>query len=146
MIVTIDTNVLFQALYSRRGASYQIIQLIRSGDITMAISAPIFQEYHAVLAREDNRRRLGLDEESIGAIMQFIALTGRPTNISYLWRPNLRDEGDNMVVELVRASGSDYLITQNVRDFILDADMRNDDLRIVTPAEFMTIWRNTHAT
>ena len=81
MIVTIDTNVLFQALYSRRGASYQIIQLIRSGDITMAISAPIFQEYHAVLAREDNRPRLGLDEESIGAIMQFIALTGRPTNI-----------------------------------------------------------------
>lgn len=51
-----------------------------------------------------------------------------------------------MVVELVRASGSDYLITQNVKDFILDADMRNDDLRIVTPAEFMIIWRNTNAT
>ena len=110
----------------------------------MAISVPVFQEYREVLSREENRRRLGLDEEAIDTIMQFIAITGRPTNISYIWRPNLRDEGDNMVVELARASGSEYLITQNIRDFTRDADMRNDDLHIVTPAEFMTIWRDTH--
>ena len=51
-----------------------------------------------------------------------------------------------MVVELARASGSRYLITQNVKDFTLDADMRNDDLHIVTPAEFMAIWRDKHET
>ena len=94
MIVTIDTNVLFQAFDSRRGASHQIIRLMRTGDITMAISVPVFQEYRDALSREDNRR-LGLDEEAIDTIMQFIAITGRPTNISYIWRPNLRDEGDN---------------------------------------------------
>ena len=146
MLVTIDTNVLFQALYSRRGASHQIIRLIRTGDITMAISVPVFQEYRDVLSRKDNQRRLGLTEESIDSIMHFIAVTGRPTNISYIWRPNLRDEGDNMVVELARASGSHYLITQNVKDFTLDADMRNDDLHIVTPAEFMAVWRDKHET
>ena len=37
------------------------------------------------------------------------------------------------MVELARAGGSEYLITQNVKDFTLDADMRNDDLHIVTP-------------
>lgn len=110
----------------------------------MAISVPVFQEYRDVLSREDNRRRLRLNEESINAIMQFIAITGRLTNIWYVWRPNLRDEGDNMMVELARASGSEYLITQNVKDFTLDADMRNDDLHIVTPAEFMEVWRDTH--
>ena len=112
----------------------------------MAISVPVFQEYRDVLSRKDNQRRLGLGEESIDSVMHFIAITGRPTNISYIWRPNLRDEGDNMVVELARASGSHYLITQNVKDFTLDADMRNDDLHIVTPAEFMAVWRDKHET
>lgn len=144
VIVTIDTNVIFQAFHSRRGASHQIIRLMRTGDITMAISVPVFQEYRDVLSREENQRQLGLDEKAIDTIMQFIAITGRPTNISYIWRPNLRDEGDNMVVELARASGSEYLITQNIRDFRRDADLRNDDLHIVTPAEFMKIWRDTH--
>lgn len=49
-----------------------------------------------------------------------------------------------MVVELARASGSEYLITQNIRDFTRDADLRNDDLHVVTPAEFMKIWEDTH--
>ena len=112
----------------------------------MAISVPVFEEYRDVLSRKDNQRRLGLAEESIDSIMHFIAVTGQPTNISYIWRPNLRDEGDNMVVELARASGSRYLITQNVKDFTLGADMRNDDLHIVTPAEFMAVWRDKHET
>ena len=110
----------------------------------MAISVPMFQEYRDVLSREDHQQRLGFDEAAIDTIMQFIAITGRPTNIAYIWRPNLRDEGDNMVAELARASGSEYLITQNIKDFTLDTDLRNDDLHIVTPAEFMKIWRDSH--
>ena len=100
----------------------------------MAISVPVFQEYRDVLSRKDNQRRLGLGEESIDSVMHFIAITGRPTNISY------------MAAESARASGSHYLITQNVKDFTLDADMRNDDLYIVTPAEFMAVWRDKNET
>lgn len=110
----------------------------------MAISVPVFLEYRAVLSREDNRRLLGLNDESINAILQFIVINARITNIWYTWRPNLRDEGDNMIVELARAGGSEYLITQNVKDFTLDSDMRNDDLNIITPVEFMKLWRSTH--
>ena len=110
----------------------------------MAISVPVFLEYRAVLSREGNRRLLGLNDESINAILQFIVINARITNIWYTWRPNLRDEGDNMIVELARAGGSEYLITQNVKDFTLDLDMRNDDLNIITPVEFMKTWRSTH--
>ena len=38
-------------------------------------------------------------------------------------RPNLRDENDNAFVDLAFASGSAYLITQNVRDFTVGADI-----------------------
>ena len=142
MIVTIDTNVLFQAFYSRKGASHQIIRLIRDGIIVAAISIPLFQEYRDVLSRHENMTPLRLDGEQVDTIMQFLATVGKPTSVTYTWRPNLRDEGDNMFIELARASGSEYLITSNTRDFLLDSDLNNEGIRIVTPGTFMNEWRN----
>lgn len=141
MIVTIDTNVLFQAFYSRRGASHEIIRSIRDGVIVAAISVPVFQEYRDVLTREENMTQIRLDGDQVETIMQFLATVGKPTSITYTWRPNLRDEGDNMFIELARASRSEYLITSNVRDFLLDSNLNNDDIRIVTPGTFMHEWR-----
>ena len=74
----------------------------------------------------------------------FVATVAFPVDISYLWRPNLRDEADNMVLELAIASRSNYLITSNIRDFTVDADLKNDDICIVTPGEFYWKWRATH--
>ena len=144
MVVTLDTNVLFQAFASSRGASHQIFRLVRNGELTMAISVPVFEEYYDVLSRDRNKRHLRLDEEEIGVVMDFIATVGKPTNISFAWRPNLKDESDNMIVELAVASQSQYLITRNIRDFSQDADLNNQDLRIVAPGEFLREWRQYH--
>lgn len=54
----------------------------------------------------------------------------------YLWRPNLRDEGDNHVVELAVAGGASTIITNNVADF-RDSDLRFPDIRILTPRDLM---------
>ena len=37
-------------------------------------------------------------------------------NISYLWRPNLRDESDNHLVELAVAGNAAWIVTGNERD------------------------------
>lgn len=144
MVVTIDTNVLFESLYSKRGASYQILRLVRHGEIGMAISVPVFQEYRDVLSRESSKRQLGIDDENTEVILQFIATVGRPTDISYAWRPNLKDEADNMVIELALASRSQYLVTSNTKDFTVGADLNNNDIRIVTSGEFLREWREKH--
>jgi len=144
MVITIDTSVLFQAFYSSRGASHQIIRLVRSGELTMAISVPVFQEYRDILSRYENQSALNLEEDDVDVIMQFIATIGKPTNISYRWQPNLRGENDNMIVELARASGSAFLVTRNTKDFQIEADLQNDDIRIVTPGEFIRRWRESH--
>jgi len=141
VLITIDTNVLFQAFHSRNGASHQIIRLVREGALVAALSVPVFQEYREVLSRDENLTQLGLDIHEVDVVMQFIATVGKPTNVAYSWRPNLRDEEDNMFIELARASGSNYLITSNTRDFRIDADLNNDDVRIVTPGSFMNEWR-----
>lgn len=110
----------------------------------MGISVPVFQEYRDVLSRAENRQVLELGSEDIDTIMQFIAAVARPTSIAYSWRPNLRDEADNMILELAVASGSDYLITRNTRDFLVDADLDNEDVRIVTPGHFLHTWRDRY--
>lgn len=146
MVVTIDTSVLFQAFHSRRGASYRILRMVRLGEITMAVSLPVFQEYRDLLSREAVQRQLELQPGDSEAILPFIAVVARPTSIHYAWRPNLRDEDDNMVMELALASGSEYLITRNTRDFVIDTDLSNDEVRVVTPGEFIRMWRSTHGT
>ena len=38
-------------------------------------------------------------------------------SVYYRWRPNLRDEADNHLIELTVACGADYLVTRNIKDF-----------------------------
>jgi len=110
----------------------------------MAISVPVYQEYQDVLSRKENKSQPGPQQSDIEVILQFIAVVGQPTNIAFAWRPNLKDEADNMFVELAIASSSQYLVTNNIRDFTQGADLKNDDLRIVTPGAFLQDWRRVH--
>lgn len=112
----------------------------------MAVSLAVFQEYRDLLSREDVRKQLALGPQDIETLLQFIATVARPTSIRYAWRPNLRDENDNMVMELALAGGSEYLITRNTRDFLLNTDLSNEEVTVVTPAEFLSIWRNRYGT
>jgi predicted nucleic acid-binding protein len=36
--------------------------------------------------------------------------------IYYLWRPNLKDEGDNFLIELAVAGNAEIIVTNNVND------------------------------
>ncbi|TVQ38321.1 MAG: PIN domain-containing protein [Spirochaetaceae bacterium] len=75
--------------------------------------------------------------EQVDTIVQDLAIVRKTTNIKHTWRPDLRDERDNMGIELARASGSEYLITSDTRDFRLESDLNNDDIRIVSPGGLM---------
>jgi len=96
------------------------------------------------LLRPKTLRETGLSREDTEKVLDFIALVGAATPIDYLWRPNLRDETDNMFVELAVASGSDYLITRNTRDYSLGSDLLFDSFSVATPSEFLTAWRTKH--
>jgi putative PIN family toxin of toxin-antitoxin system len=142
--VTIDTNIIYQALCSQSGASHAVLGLVRSGDIQLAISVPVFEEYRDVLFRPGFLKEAGLVRADAEAVLEFIALVGIPTPIDFLWRPNLKDESDNMFVELAMASGSDHLITRNRRHYSIGNDLVLDSFTVATPAEFLTEWRSKH--
>jgi putative PIN family toxin of toxin-antitoxin system len=141
MLVTLDTNVIYQALKSATGASFFILQKIRERKIQIALSVPLFEEYQEVLSREKSLNDFELDIEDIDKFLRFIAYVGKPFKTYFLFRPNLKDEKDNMVMELAITSQSDYLVTSNIKDF-KNAELKFDQLKIVTPGEFAKIWKS----
>ena len=144
MKVTLDTTVLYQALHSNNGASHQILKLIRLGKIQICISVPVFEEYQDVLLRKKSLEAFELKKKDIIAVLDFIIFVGMPTPIHYLWRPNLRDEKDNIFVELAFSSNSKYLITSNIKDFEIDHELLFDSFSIITPSEFIKLWRKKY--
>jgi len=145
MKVVVDTSVLYQAMYSASGASHAILQLIRNGDLTLSLSIPVFEEYCDVLLREKSLKQFALEKEEIQKVLDFIALVSVKTDIRFLLRPNLRDENDNIFMELAFASESKFIITENIRDFTYNSQLKLDDIQIVTPAEFMKKRRKYYA-
>lgn len=141
MIVTIDTNVIFQGLYSNVGASYQILLLLKDGRIKLALSVPVFLEYCDVLKRQSTLEKTGLSATQINSVLDFIAFAGLEHRISFLYRPNLEDESDNKFVELALASQSRYLITANIKHFTANHELSLFEVKVVTPGKFLTLWR-----
>jgi len=92
------------------------------------------------LTRQKSLEDFGLQLSDVEKFLRFVAFVGKTFNIFFLFRPNLKDENDNMLVELSITSQSDYLITSNIRDF-KDAELKFDKLNIITPSNFIKKWR-----
>ena len=144
MIITLDTNVLYQALRNKNGASHYILNLIQDRKVRLAISVPVFTEYRDVLLRKKSLEDLGLNKKDIQAVLEFIAYIGIPFTIFYSFRPNLKDEADNLFVELAITSNSKYLITSNTKDYLKGNDLSFEDLSVITPSDFVRTWRNEY--
>jgi putative PIN family toxin of toxin-antitoxin system len=140
MLVTIDTNVISQALRSSAGASYRILQLIREGRVRVALSHQVLLEYEAVLTRESPLKAFSLSQSDIEGVLRFPAYVSEKFEPSFLFRPNLQDEDDNIFVELTVVSRSKYLVTQNIRDY-RNSELKFDSFKAVTPAKFLVEWR-----
>ena len=52
------------------------------------------------------------------------------------WRPNVRDEADNHLVELAIAGWAECLVTNNLRD-LRSMELRFPSLRVLAPGAFM---------
>jgi len=132
--VVLDTNVLVAAGRSRNGASFTLLQALREDRFCLLVSVPLFLEYEAVLKRPE---QLLAGKRSAGMVDRFLdalALHSEPVHLFYLWRPQLRDAADEMVLETALNGRADALISFNLDDF--DA-ARKFALPVLTPAAFL---------
>jgi putative PIN family toxin of toxin-antitoxin system len=113
--IIMDTNVLFAALYSGRGASRQILKHLIDGRLRIVLSTPLLFEYEDVLQR--NRELLGLSNPDIDVILDNLCDLGTYHKVYFLWRPCLPDAKDDLLLELAVASRVPTIVTHNIRDF-----------------------------
>ena len=137
MRVVLDTSVLVAASKSRLGASFHLLSLLPHQDFEFAISVALYTEWQAVLTRPEHIPPSSTTENAL-AFLRYLASIAHLQDVHFLWRPFLRDPDDDMVLECAVASGSQFIVTHNVKDFKRAPELK---VRAVTPSEFLTLLR-----
>ncbi len=129
----IDTNIVIAARRSRTGASNALLLAADGGALTMLVSVPLFLEYEAVLSRPEHLLATGMTLLAIRDVLDGIARIAEPVRLHYLWRPQLGDVADEMVLETAINGRADCIVTRNVRDF--EPVAGGFGIEVILPAE-----------
>ncbi len=97
----------------------------------MLASVPLFLEYEAVLTRPEHLLAGRLTEQGVIGFLNYLAGLVEPVRLHYLWRPQLSDVADEMVLETAINGRADYIVTFNVGHF---GPAGRFGIEIVTPA------------
>ena len=133
MRVVLDSSVLVAGFRSQRGASFQVLSLLRDKRFEIALSVPLALEYEAVLLRHADE--LGLSRGDAVGLVDYLCKVAHKQQIHFLWRPSLKDPGDEFVLELAVAAGCAAIVTHNRQDFRGAVDT---GIPAIAPAEFLT--------
>jgi putative PIN family toxin of toxin-antitoxin system len=112
-----DTDVIVAAMRSPGGASAAILHAARQDRVTLLVSVPLAMEYEATCSEPEHQLAVGLSEQEVGIFLDTVLAMAEPVKAHFLWRPQLRDPGDEMVLETAVNGRADALVTFNVRDF-----------------------------
>lgn len=133
--VVLDTNVLVAGLRSHDGASFAVLKLVAERRLVPLVSTALFLEYEAVLTSSEHLGLHGFSIEEIGQILAEFAALAEAIEVHFLWRPQLTDPQDEMVLEAAVNGRADALVTHNVRDFSVAS--RQFNLPIIRPREVL---------
>ena len=135
-VAVIDTSLFVSALMKADTAPRQVVRLCLYGRVQPLMGNALLAEYEDVVSRGDLFRRcplLGPEREQV--LDAFLSVC-RWVPVYYLWRPNLRDEADNHLIELALAGNAGWIVTGNKAD-LTSGELLFPDLRIVTASEFL---------
>ena len=114
----LDTNVIVSGLYSRRGASFWLLDRALTGQLEIAVSVALALEYEDVLFRQESMVRSCATADQIDAVLDALLATAKLVQpILFQQRPALADPGDDIVLECAMQAQADAIVTANIRDF-----------------------------
>lgn len=140
MRVVVDTNIFVSALLNAEGAPREVIRLCLTGELQPLMGAALFTEHQDVMGRDDLFRNCVLDLAERTELLNAYFRQCEWVRIHFLWRPNLRDEADNHVIELALAGGAEAVVSANRRD-LAHGELLFPHLRIMTAGECLAEWR-----
>jgi predicted nucleic acid-binding protein len=74
-------------------------------------------EYESVCQKAEHRLAAGLSERQVDIFVTAAIAMAEPVETHFLWRPQLRDANDEMVLEAAVNGRAGALITFNVRGY-----------------------------
>lgn len=130
----LDTNVLVAGLFSRRGASFWLLERAILGELPIAISVALALEYEDVLLRPALLADSWASADQVSTVLDALlaqAVLVQPIHIRR--RPTLPDAGDDLVLECALEASANAIVTMNIRDF--SPAQRSHGARVLKPGE-----------
>lgn len=139
MRIVLDTSVLVAASRSRNGASFRLVSMLPSPKLEIALTIAVYTEWQAVLTRPEHLPP-GVTTDMALGFVRYLASIAHLQDVHFLWRPFLRDPDDDMVLECAVASGCEYIVTHNIKDFRRVEEL---NVRAITPADLLNRLRSS---
>ena len=117
MRLVLDTDVVVAAMRSPAGASAALLAAAIDGRVRLLANVALILEYEAVCRRDDHLRAAGLDLSASEVFIDAVAALAEPVVSHFIWRPQLKDPADEMVLEAAVNGQADAIVTFNRRDY-----------------------------
>jgi putative PIN family toxin of toxin-antitoxin system len=134
--IVIDTSVFISAIIGAIGPSRALLRQCFEGRYQPLMGNALFCEYEDVCYRSPILEKTPLSVEEVNALLCSFFSICRWIPIYYLWRPNLKDEQDNHLIELAVAGNAEYLVTNNIKDFN-QTELYFPQLTVITPEQLL---------
>ena len=128
----LDTDVAVAAMRSPTGGSAELLRRIDGGGAQMLLTVALALEYEAICTLAEHRLASGLSAAEAGIYVDGLIGMAEPVKSFFRWRPQLRDPGDEMVLEAAVNGQADAIVTFNESDL---REARRFGIEVIRPGE-----------
>jgi len=133
--LVLDTTISVAAFRSHSGASRKLLELVPARAFPPVVSPALYLEYESVLTRPEQLAVHGVSPQRIEQALVYFAGFTDKVRIHFSYRPQLRDENDEMVLEAAINGRADAIVTHNLRDFLPAA--HRFGIEVLTPGRIL---------
>ncbi|MBP7964114.1 MAG: putative toxin-antitoxin system toxin component, PIN family [Caldilineaceae bacterium] len=113
----LDTDVIIAAMRSPTGASAAILRAADMQQVRLLSSVPLVLEYEAKCTDPKHFQAATISAAAASNFVDAIAALCEPIELHFMWRPQLPDPNDEMVLETAINGQADAIVTFNLRHY-----------------------------
>ena len=137
MMLVVDTDVIVAAVRSRKGASAALLALLIEGNGTLLMTVALALEYETIALLPEHVMAGGASLAAASSLVKTLIDIATPVKVSFQYRPQLSDPGDEMVLEAAINGHADMIVSFNARDYRKDGRIIPNafGIAVMTPAQ-----------